>query len=135
MNTSTKNAFSQDKIVIQHTGIARILNAFFNTFKGFTWLIKNEEAFQQEVVIIILSLPILAYLDLPLLAKTGMLVSLFFILIVETLNTAIEAAIDRIGLEYHELSGLAKDCGSAAVFLSFTIAGLVWTGTLYHYYA
>jgi diacylglycerol kinase (ATP) len=56
--------------------------------------------------------------------------SILIILIVEALNTGLEKAIDRISYEYHDLSGLAKDCGSATVFLSFALAGLVWAVVL-----
>jgi len=112
------------------TGIKRIIFAFINTFKGFYWMSKNETAFKQEIFLVSCLTSVSFLLDVTALEQVLLIVSLLLILLTETLNTAIEAVVDRIGLELHELSGLAKDLGSAAVFISFTIAVIVWGGIL-----
>ena len=70
-------------------------------------------------------------LDITAMQRCALIVSLLLVLLVETLNTAIETTIDRIDLEIHPLSGLAKDLGSAAVFISLVIAGFVWMTILF----
>lgn len=112
------------------TGITRIIAAFKNTCKGFYWMSKNEAAFKQELVLLSILTVISLFLEVTTLEHIFLIISLLLVLLTETLNTAIEAVVDRIGLELHELSGLAKDLGSAAVFISFTIATLVWVGIL-----
>lgn len=112
------------------TGIKRIISAFENTCKGFYWMSINEAAFKQEVILTITLTIVSLFLDVNALERTLLIVSLLLILLTETLNTAIEAVVDRVGLELHELSGLAKDLGSTAVFISFTIAVVVWGGIL-----
>ena len=111
-------------------GIKRIVAAFANTGKGFYWMSKNEAAFKQEVILTIALAIVSVFLDVTSLERVLLITSLLLILLTETLNTAIEAVVDRIGLELHELSGLAKDLGSASVFISLTIAAVVWGGIL-----
>ena len=121
---------SNDQEISKYTGVKRILMAFVNSHRAIKWMLSNEAAFRQEALLLLVSIPIAAYLDVGLLAKTALISVMLLVLIVETLNTGIEAAIDRMGDEYHELSGLAKDCGSAAVLLSFSLAAVVWIGIL-----
>jgi diacylglycerol kinase (ATP) len=108
------------------TGLRRIWNAMFYSLQGITAAWQHEAAFRQEAVLCIIMLP-LAFLvgdsavERALLAGTCLLV-----LVTELLNSAIEATVDRIGSDNHELSGRAKDIGSAAVFISLCIAGLTW---------
>ena len=111
-------------------GIKRIISAYLNTCKGFYWMSKNEAAFKQEIILTIVLTIVSFLLDVNPLERVLLITSLLLILLTETLNTAIEAVVDRISLEIHELSGLAKDLGSAAVFISFTIAVVVWGGIL-----
>jgi diacylglycerol kinase (ATP) len=109
-----------------NTGITRWIKAL-----GFTWLglkatYKHEEAFRQEVFLLLFSTPLAFWL-----ADTGieialMIGSVLLLLIVELLNSAIEAVVDRFGGEIHELSGRAKDMGSAAVFVAMINVALVW---------
>jgi diacylglycerol kinase (ATP) len=115
------------------TGIVRILFAFKHSGKGFQWLIKNEAAFQQELVLAVLLVPLSFLINETLSELLLLLMTLALVLIVEILNTAIEAVVDRIGLEHHELSGLAKDLGSAAVLLSLLFAAGVWLTLLWRY--
>ena len=115
----------------EHKGIKRIYNAFFYSMAGLSAAWKNEEAFRQEVILSVVLFPIAFWLgETPL--QIGMLViTIFIVLITELLNTGVEAAIDRISNEKHELSKLAKDIGSAAVFMSFAVLILVWGLVIY----
>jgi diacylglycerol kinase (ATP) len=115
------------------TGIMRILFAFKHSGKGFQFLLKNEAAFQQELVLAVLLVPLSFLIKQTLTELLLLLMVLALVLIVEILNTAIETVVDRIGLEHHELSGLAKDLGSAAVLLSLLFAAGVWLTFLWRY--
>ena len=115
------------------TGIMRILFAFKHSGKGFQFLLKNEAAFQQELVLAVLLVPLSFLIKQTLTELLVLLMVLALVLIVEILNTAIETVVDRIGLEHHELSGLAKDLGSAAVLLSLLFAAGVWLTFLWRY--
>jgi len=115
------------------TGIMRILFAFKHWGKGFQFLLKNEAAFQQELVLAVLLVPLSFLIKQTLTELLLLLMVLALVLIVEILNTAIETVVDRIGLEHHELSGLAKDLGSAAVLLSLLFAAGVWLTFLWRY--
>ncbi len=113
-----------------HVGIKRIFYAAGYSWKGFKSTWKHEAAFRQEVILFSLLTPAAFWLG-ESFAETAVLIGvLLFVLVVELLNSAVESVVDRIGDEYHKLSGRAKDQGSAAVFLSFLIAGLVWVGFL-----
>ena len=115
------------------TGIMRILFAFKHSGKGFQFLLKNEAALQQELVLAVLLVPLSFLIKQTLTELLLLLMVLALVLIVEILNTAIETVVDRIGLEHHELSGLAKDLGSAAVLLSLLFAAGVWLTFLWRY--
>lgn len=108
----------------------RITSAFINTGKGLLWMSKNEAAFKQEVTLFSALAVVSLFLEVTVLERVMLISALLLVLLIETLNTAIEAVVDRIGLELHQLSGLAKDLGSAAVFISLIIAVLVWSGIL-----
>lgn len=112
-------------------GIIRIINAAGYSWLGFKAAYKNEAAFRQELWLVTVLSPIALYLGETLMDKIVLISSLLFILIVELLNSAIEAVVDRIGDEIHDLSGRAKDMGSTAVFISITITTLIWIGVLY----
>ena len=113
------------------TGITRIINAAGYSWLGFKAAYKNEAAFRQELWLAILLMPIALYFGETLMDKAILISSLLFVLIVELLNSAIEAVVDRIGDEIHELSGRAKDMGSTAVFIAITMAVIIWIGVLY----
>ena len=115
------------------TGIMRILFAFQHSGKGFQFLLKSEAAFQQELVLTLLLVPLSFLIKQTLAELLLLLMVLALVLIVEILNTAIETVVDRIGLEHHELSGLAKDLGSAAVLLSLLFAAGIWLTFLWRY--
>ena len=113
------------------TGITRVINAAGYSWLGFKAAYKNEAAFRQELWLCILLMPAALYFGETLLDKAILISSLLFILIVELLNSAIEAVVDRIGDEIHELSGRAKDMGSTAVFLAISMAVVIWVGVLW----
>ncbi|MEE4145113.1 MAG: diacylglycerol kinase [Halieaceae bacterium] len=113
----------------KNSGLKRVWHATLNSRRSLLWLVRNEAAFRQELLMFTVLGSASFVLDVSALERCALLVSLLLILLVETLNTAIEATIDRIALERHPLSGLAKDLGSAAVFISLLIAALVW-GTI-----
>lgn len=111
----------------QHrTGIARIYAAFLNSVAGFRAAWQNEEAFRQECLLFLVGAPLGLWLGQTGIERALLVGVLFNVLIVELLNSAVEATVDRIGSERHELSGRAKDIGSTAVMLALVFAGAVW---------
>ena len=109
-----------------NTGIKRIIRATKFSAQGLAAAWKNEAAFRQEVTLVLLLLPVAFWLGQSALERAVLIGSLLIVPIVEILNSAIEAAIDRHGDEQHELSGRAKDMGSAAVFLSLLLVAVTW---------
>ncbi len=107
-------------------GLARIARATGYSFKGLRAAFANEEAFRQEVLVVVILSPLALWLGRTAVERALLIGSLLLLLIVELLNSAVEAAIDRIGPERHELSGRAKDLGSAAVFVALVLTGTVW---------
>ena len=110
-----------------HTGLKRLLSAISNSMAGLHAAWKNEEAFRQEVLLAIVLFPAAFWLGENSVQIVLLLVSVLLVLIVELLNTCVEATIDRIGHEYHELSKRAKDIGSAAVGVSLATLLVVWS--------
>jgi len=113
------------------TGFTRIFNAAGYSWLGFKAAYKHEAAFRQELWLSIALTPVALYFAPSYADKAILIASLVFILLIEILNSALEAVVDRFGDEVHPLSGRAKDMGSAAVFLAFVIAGLVWFSVFY----
>ena len=111
------------------TGIRRLLDATGYSMKGLASAFRNEAAFRQELLLAALLAPLSFLLAEGLVQWLLLVVPLFLLLIVELLNSAIEAAIDRIGDEPNELSGRAKDMGSAAVFICLLLIAVTWGGT------
>lgn len=95
----------------------------------------HEEAFRLEVIVLLLAVPAAVWLGKDGLSRILLVGSWGLVLVVELLNSAVEAAVDRLGPERHELAGRAKDLGSAAVFLAILLAALVWLVTLYERWA
>lgn len=108
------------------TGLQRVWNAFTFSLHGLASAFRHEEAFRQEVLVAGILIPIALFLDVGGLGKAMMIASVVLVLIVELLNSAIEAAVDRISFDQHRLSKRAKDIGSAAVFLSLLNVAVVW---------
>ena len=113
------------------TGLRRLVLAGGYSLQGLRAAWRQEAAFRQEVVISLFLIPLALVLDFSLLERLLLIAVVILVLVVELLNSAIEAAIDRIGPERHQLSGQAKDLGSAAVFLSLLVAGVVWVSLLW----
>jgi len=107
-------------------GITRLLKAFGASCKGFAGAYREEAAFRQELAFAVVALPLGLWLGHNGVERALLVGPVLLVLIVELLNSAIEATVDRIGLERHALSGLAKDIGSAAVLLSFGVLAIVW---------
>jgi diacylglycerol kinase (ATP) len=112
-------------------GLARLRNAFGWSMAGLTATLKHEKAFQQELALCLMLAPIGFWLGETGVEKALLLGALVLVLIVEILNSAIEAVVDRFGGEHHPLSGRAKDMGSAAVFLALANVALVWILVLF----
>ena len=110
----------------QNTGFKRIYNAFFYSMAGLASAWKNEAAFRQESIVAIVLIPVAFWLGQSI-SQIGLLIlSVLIVLIVELLNSAVEAAIDRISIEHHALSKQAKDIASAAVFISLILFAIIW---------
>jgi diacylglycerol kinase (ATP) len=109
-------------------GLARVFAAAAFSAAGLRAAWQNEEAFRQESVLAIILAPVAIWLGQSGMQRGVLLASLLFVLVVELLNSAIEAVVDRIGHDLHELSGQAKDMGSAAVLLSIALMIVIWGG-------
>lgn len=108
------------------TGVARIVAACGYSMQGLKAAYRDEAAFRQECWLVAVLLPIALIWNVGPVEKVLLIGSLMLVPIVELLNSAIESVVDRIGPEYHELSGRAKDIGSAAVLLTLLLMGLTW---------
>ncbi|BBU97805.1 MULTISPECIES: diacylglycerol kinase [Providencia] len=118
----------------QVKGFTRVIKAAGYSLKGLKAAWVNEAAFRQESVAAIIAIFIAFYLDISYIDRILLVSSVVLVAIVELLNSAIEAVVDRIGSEYHELSGRAKDIGSAAVFVSIGLALFIWALVLWQRY-
>ncbi len=107
-------------------GIKRVIRATGFSMKGLKAAWIHEAAFRQESILALLMLPLALLVDISTLERLMLILTLFIVLIVELLNSAIEAVVDRIGSEIHPLSGQAKDIASAAVFMSLMLCGITW---------
>lgn len=108
------------------TGLKRLYAATLNSRSGFAHIWKSEAAFRQELVAAVLLMPLVPFVARSLVEAVVLVGVWVLVLVTELLNTAVELAIDRIGLEPHPLSGLAKDMGSAAVLTALTLAVGCW---------
>lgn len=117
--------------MIKNTGIKRIVLALGYSLAGLRAAFKNEAAFRQELLLATILLPLLLLFDIETTQRLIMVSTLTLVLIVELINSAIEAIVDRIGTEHHELSGRAKDIGSAAVLISLLLMTYVWATVLW----
>lgn len=108
------------------TGLRRILNACRYSLDGFRAAYLHEDAFRQEVWLAALLIPLALWLPVSHIGKALMVASVLLVIIIELLNSAIEATVDRISLDHHDLAKRAKDIGSAAVLMSLINAAAVW---------
>ncbi|MBU3575765.1 diacylglycerol kinase [Polynucleobacter sp. UK-Mo-2m-Kol15] len=107
-------------------GLTRAWHAAKNSWCGIVYAFEEESAFRQELVLLILLTPVALFLPVSPIEKCVLIVSLIMVLVVELLNSSVEAAIDRISFDHHDLSKRAKDFGSAAVMLALFVAVLLW---------
>ena len=112
--------------VVRRTGLRRLLFALVNSGKGLRFLLRKEEAFQLEALLACVLIPVAILLPVSPVERVLLIGVVFTVLIVEVLNTSIEVLTDRVSLDRHELSGLAKDLGSLAVTLSLLLWAIVW---------
>lgn len=112
------------------TGLKRIINATGYSWLGLKAAYKHESAFRQELWLAVVLVPLGLFLGEDWIDKAALVCSVLFVLVVELLNSGIEAVVDRIGDEPHTLSGRAKDMGSAAVLIALIITALVWAAVL-----
>jgi diacylglycerol kinase (ATP) len=108
------------------TGLRRVWNAFFYSLDGLRAAYQHEDAFRQEALVAVVLIPLALFLPVSGVGKALMIASVLLVLLVELLNSAVEATVDRISLENHQLAKRAKDIGSAAVFVSLLNAIVVW---------
>ena len=116
------------------TGVGRIIKATQCSIQGFKAVYIHESAFRQELLLALILLPlsiVVAQTPIQFALLNGVLL---IVLLVEIINSAIEAVVDRISLEHHELSGRAKDLGSSAVFIALSLCVLVWGAILFNNY-
>ncbi len=99
--------------------------------KGLADILKNETSFKIELALLIPVILIILYLNIGIVEKILLFVSYFFVLIAETINSAIERVVDLVTLDHHEMAGRAKDVGSSIVFLSIVQAVVVWVFILF----
>lgn len=116
------------------TGLQRIINAFGYSMKGLRAAFKHESAFRQETALLIVLLPIAILLGQNIVDYSILIGSLFLVIIVELLNSAVEAVVDRVGDEHNKLAGRAKDMGSAAVFISLVNVIVIWSMYCYQFF-
>jgi diacylglycerol kinase (ATP) len=113
------------------TGLKRVWNAFFYSLAGLRAAIRHEDAFRQEVLLAIILIPTALFMPASAIGKALMIASVLLVLIVELLNSAVEAAVDHTSLDHHQLAKRAKDIGSAAVLLSLLNVVSVWLLVLF----
>jgi diacylglycerol kinase (ATP) len=109
------------------SGASRILDAYKYSLKGLRAAWEYEEAFRQESMLAMVMLPMAFWLGTNATERMLLIITVMIVIITELINSALEAVVDRISTEHHELSGQAKDIGSAAVMLSMLLCLLCWT--------
>lgn len=117
--------------VKKNRGFTRIKKAAFYSYKGVLSAFRHEAAFRQEVFFAIILIPLAHWLDVSHIERVLLVGCVVLVLIVELLNSGIEAVVDRVGYEHHELAGRAKDLGSAAVSISLILWAYVWATVLF----
>jgi len=113
------------------TGLTRWLSAVKYSWQGIRDAYKLEAAFREEITVAIIAIPLAFYLGESAIETILLAGSVILLMVVELLNSAIEAVVDRVGDEYHALSGRAKDMGAGAVFFTLMLVVMVWALILY----
>ncbi len=114
-------------------GITRAIRAAVNSWNGLLFAYREESAFRQELFLALILIPIAIFIPVTAVEKILMISSVLAVLVVELLNSSVEAAIDRISFEVHDLSKRAKDFGSAAVMVALLICAMTWGLILYQF--
>jgi diacylglycerol kinase (ATP) len=115
-------------------GITRAFRAAINSWNGLIYAYKEESDFRQELALSLILIPLAIYLPVTPIEKILLIASVILVLIIELLNSSVEAAIDRISFEVHDLSKRAKDFGSAAVMLALLLCAFTWVIILSEHY-
>lgn len=118
-------------MIEKNKGFTRVYKAAYYSYKGVRSALVHEAAFRQELFFALILVPLAFWLPVTKLERIVMVSVVIFVLIVELLNTGIEAVVDRISSDHHELAGMAKDVGSAAVLLSLLLWAYVWGSILF----
>ncbi len=129
-----KNYQIEDNPHKGNKGITRAFRAAINSWNGLIYAYKEESAFRQELALSLILIPLAIYLPLTPAETILLIASVILVLITELLNSSVEAAIDRISFEVHDLSKRAKDFGSAAVMLALLLCALTWAIVLSEHY-
>jgi len=108
------------------TGPVRLSRAFASTWRGFVAAWREEEAFRQECLLALVLIPLGLWLGQSGIERALLVGPMFVVLAIELVNSAVEATVDRVGIERHPLSAIAKELGSAAVFVAFVLLALNW---------
>lgn len=125
-STSRASSTSAKQAPGKRRGLLRGVFALRHSWAGLVATWREESAFRQEACVAAVLLPIAAFVHVSAPERVLLAASVLLVLLVELINSSIEAAVDRISLERHELSGRAKDCGSAAVTVALVIAAMTW---------
>jgi diacylglycerol kinase (ATP) len=115
-------------------GIKKVFFSLINSFSGLSFAFKEESAFRQELFLSIILIPLALFLPATFVEKILMIGSIMVLLIIELINSSIEAVVDRISLEHHDLSKKAKDLGSAAVFISLILVFIIYLTFIIKYW-
>jgi diacylglycerol kinase (ATP) len=115
----------------KNTGLKRVLLAFGYSIKGLKSAFKHEAAFRQEILLAVILIPIAFILNVTQIERILLISPILLVLMFEIVNSAIEAVVDRIGSEFNELAGRAKDMGSAAVLVSLVLTAYIWIEILF----
>lgn len=112
-------------------GLQRWINATRYSWQGLRSAVKHEEAFRQETIALFIGVPAALWIGGTIWQSALLIAALLLIMVVEMINSALEALVDRVSMDFHELSGRTKDMGSAAVLLTIFIAILVWSAAIW----
>ena len=115
----------------KNTGFKRVLLATGYSIKGIKSAFKHEAAFRQESILAAIFIPLTFFLDVSQVERILLIIPFVLVMILEIINSAIEAVVDRISYEQHKLAGRAKDMGSAAVFIALILTAYIWIEILF----
>jgi diacylglycerol kinase (ATP) len=134
LNIDMSNYQIEDNPHKGNKGLTRAFRAAINSWNGLIYAYKEESAFRQELALSLILIPLAIYLPVTPIEKILLIASVILVLVIELLNSSVEAAIDRISFEVHDLSKRAKDFGSAAVMLALLLCALTWIIILSEHY-